>query len=324
MVPLTSARYGSAVAGERLRLAVVGAGRMGQVHLRALGAAPSVEVTAVVEPVESLRAAAGAAGLATFASIEELLDAVTVDAALIAASTDRHVELIDALAPAGVHVLCEKPCGIQSADTAAAVRRAGDAGIVLQIGYWRRFVPELVALRRRIQAGDFGELSLVSCWQWDERPPAAAFRLRSGGILIDMGVHELDQLRWLTGRELVELTAVASTVCSDEPVEGDPESVELVGRLSGGAVATVSLGRRFPEGDCCWVELMGTEGHARSTFMWADAGEQVFLAALAAQAEAFAATVLHGAEQAGATGADAVAAIEAAERAARSLAGQST
>ncbi len=292
---------------------------MGQVHLRALTGAPSIDLCAVVEPVDALREAAGAGGLPTYATVEELLDAGTADAALIAASTDRHVELIEALASAGVHVLCEKPCGLRSTDTATAVLSAAEAGITLQIGYWRRFVPELVELQRRIQAGDFGELSLVSCWQWDERPPAAAFRLRSGGILIDMGVHELDQIRWLTGQELDDVVAVASTVCSDEPVSSDPESVELVGRLSGGAVATVSLGRRFPEGDCCWVELMGTEGHARSAFMWADAGEQVFLDALAAQAEAFAATVLHGVEQAGASGADAVAAIRAAEMAARSL-----
>ncbi len=180
-------------------------------------------------------------------------------------------------------------------------------------------MPELIELRDRVAAAAFGELSLVACWQWDESPPAAAFRRRSGGILIDMGVHELDQLRWLTGQELVELRAVASTVCSDEPVAGDPESVQLLGGLSGGGVASVSLGRRFPAGDCCWLELMGTEGHARSLFMWGEPGEQVFLDALTAQAEAFAATVLHGAPQRGASGADAVAAITAAELAAASL-----
>ncbi len=175
---------------------------------------------------------------------------------------------------------------------------------------------ELLELRGRIAAGELGELSLVTCWQWDEYPPAAAFRLRSGGILVDMAVHELDQLRWLTGQELVELVAFPSSVSSTEPVAGDPESVQLLGRMSGGTVASISLGRRFPEGDCCWVEAMGTDGHERRLFMWGEAGEKVFLDALTAQAEAFAATVLHGAPQAGATGADAVAAIAAAELAA--------
>ncbi len=316
------AGYGSAVTGERLRLAVIGAGRMGRVHLRALAGAPSVEVVAVVEPVARLRAEVEAAGLPAYATVAELLAAGGVEAALIAASTDSHPELVEALAAAGIQLLCEKPCGSRSADTAAAVRLADEAGVTLQIGYWRRFVPELVELRARIAAGAYGELSLVSCWQWDENPGSRAFRLRSGGILVDMGVHELDQLRWLTGQELVELHAIPSTVCSDEPVPGDPESVQLLAGLSGGTVASISLGRRFAAGDCCWLELMGTEGHARSLFMWGERGEQVFLDALAAQAEAFAATVLHGEPQAGATGADAVAAITAAELAAASLAGK--
>ena len=293
---------------------------MGRVHLRALAGAPSIVVSAVVEPVAELRAEVEASGLPTHATVSELLATREIDAALIAASTDSHLELVETFASTGIDILCEKPCGARSADTAAAVRLAGAGGITLQIGYWRRFVPELVELRARIVAGEYGELSLVTCWQWDERPPAAAFRLRSGGILVDMGVHELDQLRWLTGQELVELHAVPSTVCSAEPVAGDPESVQLLGLLSGGAVASISLGRRFPEGDCCWVELMGTEGHARSRFMWGDPGEQVFLDALVAQAEAFAATVLRGEPQSGATGADAVAAITAAELAGASLA----
>jgi myo-inositol 2-dehydrogenase / D-chiro-inositol 1-dehydrogenase len=307
------------VGAERLRLAVIGAGRMGQVHLRALESAPSIELSGVVEPVAALRAQVAATGVPTHATVEELLAEGTTAAALIAASTDSHLELISTLAPAGIHILSEKPCGSRSADTAAAVRLTEDAGVTLQIGYWRRFVPELIELRDRVAAGAFGELSLVECWQWDERPPAAAFRRRSGGILIDMGVHELDQLRWLTGQELVDLRAVASTVSSDEPVTGDPESVQVLGGLSGGGIASVSLGRRFPAGDCCWLELMGTNGHARSLFMWGEPGEQVFLDALVAQAEAFAATVLHGAPQRGASGADAVAAITAAELASASL-----
>jgi myo-inositol 2-dehydrogenase / D-chiro-inositol 1-dehydrogenase len=299
---------------------VIGAGRMGRVHLRALADAPSIDVRAVVEPIDELRAGAEAPGLTTFANLTDLLDAGEVDAALIAASTDSHLELIGGLAGAGIHILCEKPCGTRSADTAEAVRLAEAARVTLQIGYWRRFVPELLELRRRIASGELGELSLVTCWQWDEEPPAAAFRLRSGGILVDMGVHELDQLRWLTGQELVDLVAVPSSVCSAEPVAGDPESVQLLGRMSDGTVASISLGRRFPEGDCCWVEAMGTAGHERTLFMWGKVGEKVFLDALTAQAEAFGATVLHGLPQAGASGADAVAAIAAAELAGRSLA----
>lgn len=305
--------------GEPVRVAIVGAGRMGRTHLAVLVGSTEVRATAVVEPVEAVRDELAASGIRAFAGLEELIAAGGVDAVVIAAPTDLHAELVAQVAAAGLPVLCEKPCGLRPEETAEAMRAAAEAGVVLQIGYWRRFVPELVALREQVVGGEFGELSVISCWQWDAQPPPSSFRARSGGILLDMGVHEFDQIRWLTGREIDDVHALAATAMWDAPVAGDPESVVALARLSGGAVATVSLGRRFPHGDCCWLELMGTDGYARRTFMWGDDGLRVFHDALVAQADAFAAAV-RGAAQQGATGEDALRAIEAADRAAQTLA----
>ena len=302
-----------------VRVALIGAGRMGRAHLRALAEARDVETAAVVDPVEEVRAGLRAQGLQTFAHVDELLAAGDPDAAIVAAPTDLHLELVATLAGAGVPVLCEKPCGLRSEETAEAMRLAADAGVLLQIGYWRRFVPALVALRERLAAGALGEPAQIWSWQWDERPPSPAFRARSGGILLDMGVHEFDQIRWLTGQEFTDVSAIAAGVTSEEPVPGDPESVAAVAELSGGAVATVSLGRRLSVCEGCWVEVVGTEGHAREAFVWGNDGPGVIHAAVIAQLEAFAAAV-RGAPQEGATGEDALRAIETAERAAESLA----
>jgi myo-inositol 2-dehydrogenase / D-chiro-inositol 1-dehydrogenase len=301
-----------------VRIGLIGAGRMGRAHLRALADADGVETAAVVDPVDEVREELAAQGLRTFRQVEEVLEAGGLDAAIVAAPTDLHLELVATLAGAGLPVLCEKPCGLRSEATAEAVRLAADAGILLQIGYWRRFVPALVALRERIAAGALGEPAQIWSWQWDERPPSPAFRARSGGILLDMGVHEFDQIRWLTGQELMHVSAVAARVTSEDPVPGDPESVAAVAELSGGAVATVSVGRRLSVCEGCWVEVVGAEGHARELFVWGDEGPGVIHAAVVAQLEAFAAAV-RGAPQAGATGEDALRAIEAAERAAQSL-----
>ena len=302
-----------------MRVAIVGAGRMGRTHLRALSGTRDIAAAVVVEPVSAVRDELTATGLRAYATLDELIAADDVDAALIAAPTDLHVELVTLLAAAGLPILCEKPCGLRPDDTAEAMRAAAAAGVVLQIGYWRRFVPELVQLREELAGGRFGKLSLISCWQWDAHPPAPSFRSRSGGILLDMGVHEFDQIRWLTGQEIEEVHALPAAATSEEPVEGDPESVAAIARLSDGAIATLSLGRRFPHGDCCWVELMGTDGHTRNLFMWGENGTRVFGDALVAQAEAFAAAV-RGEAPRGATGEDALRAIEAADRAAHSLA----
>jgi myo-inositol 2-dehydrogenase/D-chiro-inositol 1-dehydrogenase len=300
-------------ASERLRLAVVGAGRMGSVHLDALERARGVAAVAVVEPAPVARGAAGARGLRTHGEVGELLEAGGFDAVLIAAPSDVHVALVTRFAAAGVPILCEKPCGLRADEAREAAAAAAAAGVLLQVGYWRRFVPELVALRERLVAGELGDVSLLACWQWDAEPPPPGFRARSGGIAVDMGVHELDQVRWLTGQEIDELEALPANVAGSPPVDGDPDSVEAVARLSGGSVAAISLGRRFPHGDCCWVEIMGTRGHERLAYVWGDAGQEVFHRALAAQVDAFAEAVA-GAPARGASAQDAERALEAAGR----------
>jgi myo-inositol 2-dehydrogenase / D-chiro-inositol 1-dehydrogenase len=294
----------------RLRVAVVGAGRMGRTHLAALERSHHAAAAAIVDPDGAARERAGAP--AAFATVDDVLAAGGFDAALIAAPTDLHVGLVRRLAAAGVPVLCEKPCGLTPRDAADAGRAAAEAGVLLQVGYWRRFVPELVALRDRLRSGDLGTPSLLICHQWDELPPPPGFRARSGGIAVDMAVHEIDQARWLLGQEFGEVAAVAGAPGAD------PDTAVATGRLSGGAVAALTLGRRFPAGDSCWCELFATGGYERVEFMTGAGAQDAFLAALAAQADAFAAAVA-GEEPRGAGGADAEAALRTAARIERAL-----
>jgi myo-inositol 2-dehydrogenase/D-chiro-inositol 1-dehydrogenase len=301
-----------------MRLAIVGLGRMGRAHLRAAGE----RAVAVVEPLARVRDELEACGLTVHAGVEALLEAGGVDAAIVAAPTTLHRAVVELLLDAGLPVLCEKPCCIDVDDTRALAALAERRGVVLQVGYWRRFVPDLVRLHDDVHGGRLGALSLVICQQWDEHPPPAGFRRQSGGIAVDMGVHEFDQLRWLTGQEIGRLAAAASTVAVDPPVPGDPESVELLANLSGGTVALVSLGRRFPLGDMCRVEVIGTRGFADRPFLWPPTGDQVFTEALRAQLDAFA-TAAAGGERRGATAADAVEALLAATRAAEALRAES-
>jgi myo-inositol 2-dehydrogenase/D-chiro-inositol 1-dehydrogenase len=268
---------------------------------------------AIAEPSEQVRASL-AAGSPVYPSVAEMLDRAEIDGVLIAAPTDWHVQIIAEVAAAGLPILCEKPCGLGSAEAQEAATVAARAQVPLQIAYWRRYVPALRDLRDRILAGDLGGIHLVSCYQWDEAPPSAAFRTHSGGIFIDQGVHEFDQLRWLTGQEIGLLHAAAATLVSDPQVRGDVDSAEVLAALSGGAVGLVSLGRHHPPGDLCRAEVFGTGGAVRCDFLDPTEGDRVLQEALRAQAEDFA-VMAGGAGSSGATGADAVAALEAAERA---------
>jgi myo-inositol 2-dehydrogenase/D-chiro-inositol 1-dehydrogenase len=288
------------------RLGLIGAGRMGQTHLRALADSSSVRVVAIADPWEPARQAVAVSGIPVYETTEAMLAAGGLDGVLIAAPTPLHLPTIRLAAAAGLPILCEKPCGL----TASEAREATACGVRLQVAYWRRFVPALQSLRARIATGEMGGIYFVASLQWDGAPPPAAFRAGSGGIFIDMGVHEFDQIRWLTGQQITALQIAVPTTSSEPPVAGDAESAQVLCTMSGGSTALVSLGRRFPIGDVCRVEVYGARDFADCRFLWPPYADEVFLAALRRQAEAFAA-----AEPGGATSADAVAALDAAAEA---------
>jgi myo-inositol 2-dehydrogenase / D-chiro-inositol 1-dehydrogenase len=292
-------------------LAIVGAGRMGVTHMRALADEPSVRLRAIVDPSEQARASAVSASPETqaFAELDAAMGHGGIDAVLIAAPSTLHLALVRECAARGLPMLCEKPCGTTPDEASAAAAAADRAGCVLQIGYWRRFAPELVELRERMRSGALGELVLVSCYQWDAEPPSPAFRGTSGGIAVDMGVHEFDQLRWLTGQELGTFATVAQAPRAD-----GPEELQVLGALSGGTAAFVSLGQSFPHGDCVWVEVFGTAGYERCEVLWGAGGDAALHRALRAQARAFAARVGGGSGGDAATAQDALLTLRAAER----------
>jgi myo-inositol 2-dehydrogenase / D-chiro-inositol 1-dehydrogenase len=292
---------------------------MGQTHLRALKESGDVDIVAVAEPVDALRETVeGTFDVRGFSSLDGLLQLGEIDGVLIVTPSDSHVEVIAKAAAAGLPILCEKPCGVSPDDTRRAQQLVSEAGVPLQIAYWRRFVPELQMLRERIIRGDFGEILSLSCLQWDGAPPAAAFRNRSGGIFIDMGVHEFDQARWLTSGSFTELNAVASTVVTDPEAHGDPDSALVLCATSSGATVLVSLGRYYEGGDMASLEVFGTVDHVASVFLDPLDGEAVQLDALRHQASSFA-DFARGGPCLGATVEDAIAALEAAASAAAQL-----
>jgi myo-inositol 2-dehydrogenase/D-chiro-inositol 1-dehydrogenase len=310
---------------DRVRIALVGAGRMGRVHLKALRISDAIEVAGVVEPVATARQAAAADGTPVYESVDHLLDDGALDGVLIAAPSDQHARLVSRFAAARVPMLCEKPLGVTVHDAATASHVAQHAGVLLQVGYWRRFVPELRALRERISAGEFGEVIQLNCMQWDAQPPSSEFRGHSGGIAVDMGVHEFDQTRWLLGQEFAWVAALpAGPTSAASAPRSDPDNATILAQLSGGAAATVSLGRHFPHADSCWLEIWGTHGYERVPFLWdadvwSPASDHVFVSAMVLQAESFARAVRGGVRE-GAGGEDAITAQTVAAQVAESLA----
>jgi myo-inositol 2-dehydrogenase/D-chiro-inositol 1-dehydrogenase len=305
------------VSDEGVTLALVGAGRMGRMHLRALQGSRVVRITDVVDPVAEVRASLRAAGPAAHASLADLLEQRRPDAVLVAAPTDRHAAVVAEAIDAGLSVLCEKPAGLTTAEVAGTGRVAERAGVAYQVAYWRRFVPSVAALRQRLLAGELGNLLHIACAQWDAAPPPPAFRHASGGIFVDMGVHEFDVVRWISGQDVVAVRS-AVTPALDAGARPDADNGHALLTLASGATAAVSLGRHHPPGDLVTLEVFGSRGHEHLTVLDPADGEVAMLDALRLQAESFA-RFLRGGVREGAGTADALAALADAGRAAAAL-----
>jgi myo-inositol 2-dehydrogenase / D-chiro-inositol 1-dehydrogenase len=298
----------------KLRFGLAGAGRMGRNHLRAITDSTEVSVTAIAEPQDAARERLRDAGMPLYADLEDMLESAAIDAVLVCVPSDLHLQTVKTLVEAGIPTLCEKPVGVTAEESREAAAAVSAARLPFQVGFWRRFVPMLKRLRERIGAGELGQIYAVANFQWDGSPPGPQFRAHSGGIFVDMGVHEFDQTRWLVGQEFGEIVSVPSGVAA-EPWPGDPEAAHAMAELSGGTTAVVSLGRRYPLGDVCKVEVFGTAGAEECKFLWPPSADDTFYAALRAQAESFARHV-RGAPLEGASADDAAAALAAAQRAA--------
>jgi myo-inositol 2-dehydrogenase/D-chiro-inositol 1-dehydrogenase len=313
----------SAVTDGVVELALVGAGRMGRMHLRALdparGRTAAVRVTDVVEPITAAREALRGRGYRLHATLADLLAARRPDGVVVAAPTDRHAEFARAALAAGIPVLCEKPAGLTWQEVEETGCVAADRGVAFQVAYWRRFVPAMVALRERVLAGELGQILHLVCAQWDGAPPPSQFRHGSGGAFVDMGVHEFDVVRWLTGQSVASVVAV-QTPALDAAARPDADNAQALLGLSGGTTAAVSLGRHYPGGDLVTIEVFGSIGHERSTVLDPDHGDEPMLEALAQQADSFA-ELVRGGPRRGAGTADAVAALRVAARASEALSG---
>jgi myo-inositol 2-dehydrogenase/D-chiro-inositol 1-dehydrogenase len=291
------------------RFGLIGGGRMGRTHLRGLEGSTEVEIVALTEPVESAAASLREQGLSVFASAEEMFASAELDGVLIAVPTPQHIDTTRRALDAGLPVLCEKPFGLVAEDARAAGELAYSKGLALQIAYWRRFVPQLSALRSDLAAGKYGTVHFLVCSQWDEAPPPLSFRNDSGGIYIDMGVHEIDQTLWLLDQDITDMTTQAYPTTEDPGAPNDVDSTQALVNLSGGTSAVISLGRFYKGGDIVSVALFGSRDHTRFDVVSPATGEGPQLHALKLQAEAFARHA-RGAPQEGTTAQEAARVLE--------------
>ncbi len=257
-----------------LQIALIGAGRIGKVHARAImNAIPEATIVAVADyhrPAAEALAAQYGIGFVT----DDHMQAIVhdgVDAVIIASSTDTHAPFIIDAARGGKHIFCEKPIAaeLDKIDNALAV--VDEAGVKLQIGFNRRYDPSFQRIQRAIANGEIGTPHLLHIISRDPSPPPIEYVRVSGGIFFDMTIHDFDMVRFLFG-EVEEIYATGGVLVDPAIGEaGDIDTALLTLKFANGAFGTIDNSREAVYGYDQRVEAFGSKGSASNANIYPDA-----------------------------------------------------
>ncbi|WP_329316397.1 Gfo/Idh/MocA family protein [Streptomyces sp. NBC_01262] len=242
-----------------MKIGLIGLGRIGAFHAQTLSGLPSVDTLVVTDAVPGR--AADIAGKLDAHAVDSTTDllAAGLDGIVIAAATDAHPALLEAAVEAGLPVFCEKPVAANAAEAARTARRLADRGVPIQIGYPRRFDAGFVAAREALHSGALGWLTTIRSTTLDPAPPPREYAAVSGGIFRDCSVHDFDAVRWVTGREVVEVYATGGNRGAEWIRDlGDVDSAATILTMDDGTLGVVSNTRYNARGHDVRLELHGS------------------------------------------------------------------
>jgi myo-inositol 2-dehydrogenase/D-chiro-inositol 1-dehydrogenase len=244
-----------------IRFAVLGAGRIGQVHARAIAATQGATLAAIADPV-----AAAASRIAddygcAISDIATIERDKAIDAVVICTPTDTHADLIERFCRAGKAVFCEKPVDLDLARVQACLQVVRETKGRVMVGFNRRFDPDFAALKAAIDAGAVGKVEMVTIISRDPGAPPYDYITRSGGIFRDMTIHDFDIARWLLGEEVTSVMAQGSVLTDPKIAElGDYDSANVILRTDSGKQAIITNSRRATYGYDQRIEVLGSKG----------------------------------------------------------------
>ncbi|MGE0045735.1 MAG: inositol 2-dehydrogenase [Hyphomonadaceae bacterium] len=248
------------MAGGR-KVALLGAGRMGQIHGPNAAHHPGLTLAAIVDPNRALAAPLAAQTGAEVAELGAVLADKSIEGIIVASSTDMHLEHAVAALSAGKIVFCEKPVDLDLAKARAAAKTF--AGAPFLLGFNRRFDPHFQALKAKIDEGAIGKLETLSLINHDPASPPADFVPRSGGLFKDFTIHDLDLARWLLDEEPSQIFAMASCLVDPEIGRmGDVDTARVMLKTPSGRLCVIANTRRSGMGYDQRVEAFGSNGMA--------------------------------------------------------------
>ncbi|HEY4161496.1 MAG TPA: inositol 2-dehydrogenase [Dongiaceae bacterium] len=245
-----------------LEIALIGAGRIGQIHGRNIAQHADVHLRWVADA--NIEAAGKFAKELDAEATGDAMKAITdkaVDAVVICSPTDAHAEQIEAAAQAGKAIFCEKPIDLSLERVDRCLAAVRKAGVIMMIGFNRRFDASFGAVHQGIRDGKVGKLETVIVTSRDPAPPPIGYIKQSGGLFRDMMIHDFDMMRWLLGEAPTEVYATAS--CMVDPAigqAGDVDTAMVMLKTASGAIGQISNSRRSVYGYDQRIEAFGSKG----------------------------------------------------------------
>ncbi len=252
---------------ESIAIGVIGAGRIGRLHAENLALrVPGARLAAVADiDLEAASEVGARFGIPLVSGdYRAMLEDPGVEAVAICSSTDTHSQIITEAAQAGKHIFCEKPIDFDLGRIDRALQAVEQAGVTLMVGFNRRFDPNFSKVREMVAEGRIGQPHILRITSRDPEPPPIEYVRVSGGIFLDMTIHDFDMARFLMGSEVTEIY-VAGAVLVDPRIgeEGDIDTAVITLRFENGAIGTIDNSRQAVYGYDQRVEVFGSEGMVR-------------------------------------------------------------
>ena len=244
-----------------IRFAILGAGRIGQVHARAVSGNDDAVLAAISDPVEAAAQSVADRYGAEIRDVDAIAAADDIDAVVLCTPTDLHAQQIELFARAGKAVFCEKPIDLDSDRVRACLSVVAETGATLMVGFNRRFDPHFMGVKAAIETGRIGSPEMGIITSRDPGAPPADYITRSGGIFKDMMIHDFDMAVFLMG-DMPETVMATGSVLVDPEIGalGDFDSASAVLRWADGRQLSISNSRRAAYGYDQRVEMHGSTG----------------------------------------------------------------
>ena len=245
-----------------IKMAVIGAGRIGQIHATNAARNGGVTLAGVADAIPAPAAKLAAQLGTSVVTVEQILADRSIDSVLIGSSSDTHADLIMRSAAAGKHIFCEKPVDLELARARECEKAVKAGGKACLIGFQRRFDPTFSALKARIDSGEIGAREALSVISRDPGAPPVEYLQRSGGIFKDMLIHDFDIFRWIFGEEAETVYATASALTDPAiaSAANDADTTLVAIRTVTGKLAQIHTSRRAAYGYDQRFEVLGAKG----------------------------------------------------------------